>query len=120
MTLRELRTELVETVTGVTTYDHVPARAVTPAAFIVPGSPYITAGQTFGIRTVRFGLVLLTTPSMNRYETDALDQQIEKIQHDLESAGWLVESVNAPEIQDLNGAEILATTINVATDATFN
>lgn len=117
--LKQMRTELIETVTTVTTYDHLPARAMAPCAFILAGSPYITAGETLGERLVRFDLVLVTAPGMNEDETDALDNRIEDTQRDLEAAGWTVESVARPEMQDLNGAEVLTTTINVATLATF-
>lgn len=118
-TLKDLRGELADTVTGITTYDHVPARVNLPCALVVPGAPYITAGETFGEKLVRFGLVLLTHPSINSDETDALDGLIETTQHALDAAGWRVEQVQQPAIQDLNGAEILATEIIVATLATF-
>lgn len=117
--LKQLRGELVDTLTGLTIYDHVPARASIPCAFVMAGAPYITASATYGARLVRFGVVLVTSSSLNEYETDELDERIEQAQRELESAGWLVEQVAQPEIQDLNGAEILATTITVATDAAF-
>jgi len=117
--LKTLRGELVEAVSGVTTYDHVPARAVMPCAFVLAGSPYIAAAETFEARTVRFGLVLVTTPSLNEHETDALDELIEQTVKELEADGWTVEQVRQPQLEDLNGAETLTTTIDVATEATF-
>jgi hypothetical protein len=117
--LKALRGELVDTVTGITTYDHVPARVNLPAAFVLPGQPYIEAGETFGEKTVRFGLVLLTHPTLNQIETDDLDALIETTQHALDAAGWRVESVQQPAIQDLNGSDVLATEITVAALATF-
>ena len=119
-TLKALRAELVGTITGITTYDHVPARAALPCAFIMASSPYISAGQTFGTRQVRFGVVLLTSPSLNSVETELLDAQIESVQHELEAEGWTVEQVEQPRIEDLGDVEVLATTITVATAATFN
>jgi len=122
--LGDLRRELADDVAGspveLTTYDHVPARAQLPAAFVMAGAPYVEADQTFGSSIVRFGVVLLTQPSMNADETDQLDERIESVQRRLLSAGWLVERIERPEIQDLNGAEVLATALSVAaTGVTF-
>lgn len=117
--LKALRGELVEAVSGVTTYDHLPARAVMPCAFVLAGSPYIGASSTFDSRRVRFGLVLVTSPSLNQHETDELDDLIEQTVKDLEADGWTVEQVRQPQLEDLNGAETLTTTIDVATDATL-
>lgn len=118
-TLKDLRGELADTVAGITTYDHVPGRVNLPCAVVVPGAPYITPGETFGEKLVRFGLVLLTHPAINGDETDALDELIESTQHALDAAGWRVEQVQQPNNTDLNGADILATEIVVATLATF-
>ncbi|AVR56184.1 minor tail protein [Microbacterium phage Azizam] len=116
--LGDLRRELADDVAGspveLTTYDHVPARVQLPAAFVMAGAPYVEADQTFGSSIVRFGVVLLTQPSMNADETDQLDERIESVQRRLLSAGWLVERIERPEIQDLNGAEVLATALSVA------
>lgn len=116
--LGDLRRELADDVAGspveLTTYDHVPARVQLPAAFVMAGAPYVEADQTFGSSIVRFGVVLLTQPSMNADETDQLDERIESVQGRLLSAGWLVERIERPEIQDLNGAEVLATALSVA------
>ena len=116
--LGELRRELADDVAGMpadlTTYDHVPARAQLPAAFVMAGAPYVEQGDTFGSSIVRFSVVLLTQPSLNADETDQLDERIETVQRRLLNAGWLVERVERPEIQDLNGAEVLATALSVA------
>lgn len=119
--LATIRTELVEALAGlgVTTYDHVPARAALPAAFIMPGSPYIEQGLTFDTKRVRFGVVLLTHPGLNQHETSLLDARIEQTLHDLTTDGWTVERVEQPRIEDLSDTEVLATTIQVATDATL-
>lgn len=118
--LGDLRRELADDIAGqpadLTVYDHVPARVQLPAAFVMAGAPYIEQGQTFGSSMVRFGVVLLTQPSMNAGETDQLDERIELVQRRLLDGGWAVERVERPEIQDLNGAEVLATSLSVAAD----
>lgn len=121
--LKELRGELADTigqaVPDLTTYDHAPGRINLPALVVLAGSPYIEAGETFGEKTVRFGALLLTHPTLNDAETDALDAQIETAQHALDAAGWRVELVAQPTIQELNGSEIYATEIHVASLVTF-
>lgn len=118
--LKDLRTDLASKVTTVTTYDHVPGRVLLPAAVVLAGSPYIDQGDTFGERLVRFQLVLLTHPSLNQIETDALDQTIESTIAAVEKGGWTVESVQQPNTQELNGAEVFATEITVAAMVTFD
>lgn len=118
-TLKQLRGELIGVVTQLTTYDHVPGRVSLPAAILAAGSPYISAGQTFGARHVRFNLIILTAPSLNSIQTDELDLWIEDIQHDLESAGWVVEQVEQPRIEELGDTEVLSTTITVGCEADF-
>lgn len=119
--LQSLRAELIAALEdlGVNTYDHVPARVALPGAFIMPGSPYIAAGLTFGTQRVRLAVVLLTAPNLNQYETVQLDERIEKALQDLTADGWSVERVEQPNIEDLSDTEVLATTIQVATDATL-
>lgn len=117
--LKALRVELIDTVTQLTTYDHVPGRVALPAVITAAGSPYISAGQTFGAKHVRFNLIILTAPSLNQIQTDELDLWIEDIQHDLESAGWAVEQVEQPRIEELGDTEVLSTTITVGCEADF-
>lgn len=118
--LKQLRGEIADAVTDVTTYDHVPDRPNLPCAFVLPGSPYIEAGETFGENLVRFELVYLTHPSLNSQETDDLDRRILQFRRELHAAGWNPETVTQPRIEDAaNGAEVLATGITVAALVTF-
>lgn len=118
--LTQLRGEVADSLAGdLTVYDHVPARVQLPCAFIMAGSPYIDYGDTFGSSVVRFGVVLLTSPGLNSTETVELDRRIEDVQGRLLAEGWAIERVAQPQIQDLNGAEVLATEISVACLTTF-
>lgn len=121
--LRALRVELADTIGAagaeLTVYDHVPGRVQLPAAFVMAGAPYIEQGQTFGSATVRFAVVLLTQPALNSVETDLLDERIETVQQQLQDAGWLVERVDQPQLQELNGQELLAVQLAIATDTEF-
>jgi hypothetical protein len=118
--LKQLRGEIADAVTGITTYDHVPERPSLPCAFVLPGSPYIEGGETFGENYVRFELVVLTHPTLNSQETDDLDRRILQFRRELHEAGWRTETVSQPRIEDAaNGAEVLATGITVAALVTF-
>lgn len=121
--LNDLRAELVEALQGLdlTLYTHIPGRMSLPGAFVMAGSPYIEAGQTFGTRTVRFSVVLAVQTGDNQSETSALDDLIEGAQAALEAADWLVESVSQPYAMAFNNSEGLVTEITVtASDVTFN
>lgn len=117
--LKALKGELIDTVTQITTYDHVPGRVQLPAAILAAGSPYISGGQTLGSKHVRFNLIIMTAPSLNQVQSDELDLWIEDIQHDLEAAGWDVEQVEQPRIEELGDTEVLSTTISVGCQADF-
>lgn len=122
MTLTELRTHLADALAplGVTTYTHIPARMSLPGAFIAAGSPYIEQGQTFGERLVRFEVVLATQTGDNLSENSSLDELIENAQALLDTAGWQVEEVSQPYIQEFANAPSLVTQFTVSTFETFN
>ncbi len=118
--LGDLRRELADTVAGdpvaLTTYDHVPGRVQLPAAFVMAGAPYVEQGLTFGSSRVRFAVVLLSQKGLNSDETDQLDERIESVQGRLLDAGYVIERVEQPQIQDLSGSEVLATELSVVAD----
>lgn len=112
--LRALRVELADTITGINTYTHLPGRAVLPCVWILAGSPYLQQADTFGSQTVRHQVVIAAQTGPNDAETDELDRLIESVLHDLAEADYLVERVDQPISQNLNGQEILAVPITVA------
>ena len=101
-------------------YTHIPARMALPGAFLAAGNPYIEQGQTFGERLVRFEVAIASQTGDNLSETEALDRLIESAQALLDAAGWTVEEVSQPYIQDFNNAAALVTTFTVSTFETFN
>lgn len=115
-TLATLRREIIAVVTGLTTYDHVPGRVTLPCAFIVPGDPYISGGQTIGARRIKFGLVILTAPGLNQTQTAALDTIITRAVTELEADGWVVTEVRQPTIETFNQTETLATEISIVAE----
>jgi len=120
--LSALRDELVAALSGldIYTYTHIPGRMALPGAFVMAGSPYISQGQTFGARTVRFEVVIATQTGDNSAETSALDELLEAAQTALETEGWLVEQVSQPYAMDFNNSEALVTSITVTSDVTFS
>ena len=122
MTLLQMRQELADAMATLqlTTYTHIPGRLDLPGAFVAAGNPYIEQGQTFGERLVRFQVVVATQTGDNASETTALDELIEGAQAALEAAGWLVEQVDQPFVQDFNNAQALVTVITVSAYETFN
>ncbi|QRY40850.1 hypothetical protein JVX92_00715 [Microbacterium hominis] len=102
------------------TYTHIPGRMDLPGAFVAAGSPYIEQGQTFGERLVRFQIALAVQTGDNLSETEALDRLIENAQAALDEAGWVVEEVQQPYMQDFNNAPALITIITVSAFETFN
>lgn len=120
--LGDMRRELADDLAGpaptsLTVYDHVPGRVLLPAAMVMPGSPYVEQGQTFGARTVRFDVVLLSHPSLNSETTEQVDVEIEAVTRRLMAAGWDVERVLQPQIYDFSNGEALGVAISVATQA---
>lgn len=120
-TLATLRTELATTLTplGLNTYTHIPGRMTLPGAFVMAGAPYIEQAQTFGARTVRFGVLLATQTGANDAETDVLDGYIEAAQKALEHDGWLVEEVSQPAEMSFNNTNGLVVEITVTATVTF-
>lgn len=120
--LLELRQEIAGAIAplNLTVYPHIPGRMDLPGAFVAAGNPYIEQGQTFAERLVRFEVVIASQTGDNLSETEALDDLIESAQALLDAAGWTVEEVSQPYIQDFNNASALVTTFTVSAFETFN
>lgn len=120
--LLELRQEIATAIAplDLSIYTHIPGRMDLPGAFIAAGNPYIEQGQTFGERLVRFEVVIASQTGDNLSETTALDELIERAQALLDAAGWTVEEISQPYIQDVNNSAALVTTFTVSSFETFN
>lgn len=120
--LLELREEIATAISplNLNVYTHIPARMDLPGAFIAAGNPYIEQGQVFGERLVRFQVVIASQTGDNLSETTALDELIESAQALLDDAGWTVEEVSQPYIEDFNNAPALVTAFTVSSFETFS
>jgi hypothetical protein len=114
-TLKSVRREISVQLTaaGVSTYEWIPARVITPAAIIEAGSPYMEQGETFTDFLVRMNVVLLATTAANDVATSALDALICTVIDALDT--FDIEGVNQPETFEINGAPYLGARVNLVT-----
>jgi len=119
--LLDLRKELADAVStlDLTTYTHIPGAMSLPGAFVMAGNPYMEQGQTFGETLIRFELAIATQTGDNLSETEALDSLIESAIELLDSAGWDIEQVSQPFMQDFSNASALVTVFTVSASETF-
>lgn len=102
---------------GITGLDHVPANPVAPVALVVPGSPYLEGGDTFGEKTIRFDVWIIAGRGDNAGLSDALDDLIGTAVTTLEAEDVHVESVGQPiTYQPANGAAYLAAILSTRLD----
>lgn len=117
--LKDLRAELVAALAGIdglTGYTHIPGRMALPGVFVMAGTPYLEASDTFGERIVRFGVVVAAQTADNNAETESTDTLLEEIVGRLEDEDeWLVESVGQPYATQFNNANALVIEIGVST-----
>ena len=101
---------------GITAFDHLPARYTPPAAVVLPGSPYLVAGPTFGEHTVTFDVELIAARGDNSVQTDELDDLIDKTVVALLAAGWDLGDIAKPSmLQPREGEMYLAVPVTVST-----
>lgn len=115
-TLKSVRQEIAVQLSaaGVSSYEWIPSRVVTPAAIVEAGSPYMEQGETFADFLVRMNIVLLAATATNDVATSELDALICTTIDALDT--FDIERVNQPEAFEINGAQYLGVRINLMTN----
>lgn len=108
--------DTVETATTIRAFTYPPERIQPPCAVVMPGSPYIEDGDTFGSFTARYTIDLIMGTAANSITTNGLDAQIENALVGLTNAGYSIETISQPYSMDANNATYLAATITVKTN----
>ncbi|MGK0715143.1 hypothetical protein ACR5KS_03610 [Leucobacter sp. W1153] len=110
-TVRESVATLASDATGAQAHPFMPGRLVPPAAIVLPGSPYLSSGDTFG--TFRMGLevVVVAAGKVNETASNTLDGLIVDTVVELVNAGISVSEVSDPWSLTVSNAEYLAATI---------
>lgn len=114
-TLKSVRQEIgiQLSAVGVTTYEWIPPRVVTPAAIVEAGSPYMEQGDTFSDFLVRMNVVLLAANATNEVATAEVDELICSAIDALDT--FDIEQVNQPEAFEINGAQYLGARLSIVT-----
>ncbi|MGM7677576.1 hypothetical protein [Microbacterium sp. A94] len=119
MILVSERKAIAEVLTGagIRTVAHVPTRPEPPIAFVVPGSPYLEGGDTFGQKTLRLDMWIVAGQGDNDSLSDALDALIVTALAALEADDLTVENVSQPIAwQPSTGGEYLVAVIGIRTE----
>lgn len=119
MTLSAEREALKATLSAadIQAFAAVPARLTPPAAVIVPGSPYIEQGDTFGAAALRFN-VWLAAPGGDIGE-DTLDGLIDTAIATLAADDWVIEGVSQPFDWSHQGGNHLTSIISIRGEIPF-
>ncbi len=111
--MRQAIADVVETATTIPALPYAPARLIVPSAVVMPGSPYMESGLTFGTLTAHFQVELIMGTAANQVVTSGLDDQIENALSGLLNAGYGIEQVSPPYALEANGQQYLAATISI-------
>ncbi len=105
----------------ITATAHVPARPVAPLAMVLPGSPYLEGGDTFGAKTLRLDVwLVLSAQGDNEALSDAIDERVEAAVAALEADDLAVENVGQPiEWRPEGGAAFLVVIIAIRTEINY-
>lgn len=117
---RDALTQTVGQVTGFKSYAHVPERFTAPAAFCVPGSPYVEEGASFGEHKVNFEVWLVVATGTIEFQSAALDEVISESIIELIRQGWSVQGVDEPILYQVQNTQHLAVILRVQTGIRFN
>lgn len=111
--LRQDVSDVVNTATSIPSYAFAPGRLIVPSAVVMPGSPYVESGLTFGTLTARFQVELIMGTAANQVVASGLDDQIESAVVGLINSGYSIEGVSTPYALEANGQQYLAATITI-------
>lgn len=118
--LEDARKDLADTASegsGWTVHPEVPDRITPPIGCVVPGTPYLEPGETFGTFTARHVVSLISRPGSNALTTAQLDKEIADTVVELVNAGYGIETVGQPYPFDYAGGQLLA--VDIATTSTL-
>ena len=110
--LKQERQQLAELLDGIA---YVPARLNAPAIVIMPGTPYVRPGTTFGYVAINWVASVIAGTASNPVSTDALDDMIDDAIIKLTLNGYSYE-VSDHKVYVANGAEYLAVDISITNE----
>lgn len=113
-TAREQVAALTSEATGVDAHAFMPGRLVPPAAVVLPGSPYLDHGTTFGRFTMGLEVVVVAPGKVNETASNTLDGLIADTVVALVNGGISVSEVSEPWSLSVSNAEYLAATITTS------
>lgn len=111
--MRQAIADVVSTATTIPAFPYAPGRLIVPSAVVMPGSPYLESGLTFGTLTAHFQVELIMGTASNQVITSGLDDQVENAIVALINEGYLIEQVSPPYALEANGQQYLAATITI-------
>lgn len=111
--IRSIIKDVVET-SGVPVAAAMPDRFTPPIAILIPGSPYISEGDTFGSFTVRHEVVVLAGQGENASTVNSLGTLVERAVHSVVEDDLLfLDEVSQPALFSHRGAEYLSCVLSV-------
>lgn len=119
-TLQQLRTLIVDVVTGagIPVSGSVPDRFTPPLAVLIPGSPYISDGQSYGHFDVRHDVVVIAGAGENQPTITALDRMVQDtVLAVVDCDGVMLEEVSQPALYGHKSGEYLSCVISVKVPA---
>jgi hypothetical protein len=117
--ISETRRALSATLTtelGFTVHPVLDERLSPPVGFIIPGSPFVEGGATFGAFGLRLECHLVFQGTNNRAASDAIDDAVETALVTLVNAGWSVESASEPFLMTHAGSNYMAVQLSTTKD----
>lgn len=113
--LTRLREELVEVLeaAGLRGLAQVQGRFTPPVFFVIPGSPYLVPGDTFGKFTYAFQIVLVSSARAAEFSTKQLDGLIATAGVALHESKFNVQQVSEPASLNLAIGEYLGAFVDV-------
>lgn len=114
--LERLRTDLATVLrnAGLRGVEQLQGRFTPPVFFIIPGSPYLVRGDTFGHFTYQFQVVLVSPARTAEFSTKQLDQMIADSGIAIHNSRFNLVQVSEPAGVTLAQGEYLAAILDVS------
>lgn len=111
--------DLLATALSCKGFDYIPERLVAPSVIVVPNSPWVVSGNTFGKFLVAFLAEVVVQTAANVTQTKDLTDRVEEAIIALVNEGYEVVEIGQPTALESNGQQYMSTTIQLQTQVTL-
>jgi len=100
-------------------FPYIPERMIAPSVVVVPSSPWVISGNTYGKFVAAFDVEIVVQTAANSMKTKDLTDRVEEAIVTAVNEGYEVVQVEQPSALEANGAAYMSATIQIQTQVSL-